>query len=148
MANRTLSAVCLTIAFATASVAEPGGVPPSGGELFAEHCATCHGNDATGNGSMAAVLTVRPADLTMIAARANGTFPSARVVEVIRYGGNVQGHGSPTMPIWGRVFSEKGGRGRLGGIYSRQAVVALTRYLESIQHQPSGRQVVPPVQSD
>ena len=137
MANRTFSAVCLTLAFATASVAEPGQkVAPSGGELFAEHCATCHGSDGRGNGSMAAVLTVRPADLTMIAAKANGTFPAARVVEVIRYGGNVQGDGSPTMPIWGRIFSEKGGGGRRGGNYSRQAVVELKRYLESIQRQP------------
>ncbi len=92
MANRILAAACLTLGLATASVAEPGGkVAPSGGELFAEHCATCHGSEGIGNGPMASVLTVRPADLTMITARSKGSFPAARVVEVIRYGGNVPG---------------------------------------------------------
>ena len=83
---------------------------PSGRELFREHCAQCHGDDGTGNGPMAKVLNVAPADLTAITKRANGKFPADRVVEIIRYGGNVSGHGSQVMPIWGLVFSE--GRGR------------------------------------
>lgn len=87
-------------------------VVPSGQELFQEHCAQCHGADGTGNGPMAKVLTVAPADLTAISKRANGTFPAARVVEIIRYGGNVTGHGSYVMPIWGKVFSDEGGGGK------------------------------------
>jgi mono/diheme cytochrome c family protein len=145
MASSILTAALLTLGLATAAVAEPGQkVAPSGSELFAEHCATCHGSEGIGNGPMAGLLTLRPADLTMITARANGTFPAARIVEVIRYGGNVQGHGSSPMPIWGRVFSDEGGRGRLGGIYSRQAVVELKKYLEGIQRQPAGLQAPSP----
>ena len=106
---------------------------PSGQELFREHCAQCHGSDGTGNGPMAKVLTVAPADLTAISKRADGKFPAARVVEIIRYGGNVTGHGSQAMPIWGEVFSQEGGGGKGGGAYSREAVVELNRYLETIQ---------------
>ncbi len=100
-------------------------VVPSGQELFREHCAQCHGADGTGNGPMAKVLNVSPANLTAISKRANGTFPAARVVEIIRYGGNVTGHGSYVMPIWGRVFSDEGGGGKGGGAYSRRSVVEL-----------------------
>lgn len=107
-------------------------VPP-GIQLFREHCAQCHGADGTGNGPMAKVLNVTPADLTEISKRANGKFPADRIVEIIRYGGNVTGHGSQVMPIWGLYFSKEGGGGKIGNAYSRAAVVELKRYLETIQ---------------
>ncbi len=86
-----------------------------------------------GNGPMAQVLKVAPADLTKISLRADGTFPASRVVEIIRYGGNILGHGSPVMPVWGRVFGSEGGGGTGGRAYSRRAVVELKRHLETIQ---------------
>lgn len=104
-----------------------------GEALFNERCATCHGADATGNGPAAEALKVAPANLTEIARRAGGTFPSARVVEIITYGGNIAAHGSGPMPVWGRVFSIEGGRGKIGAARSRQAIIALKRYLETIQ---------------
>ena len=107
----------------------------SGQELFREHCAQCHGDDGTGNGPMAKVLNVAPADLTAITKRASGKFPADRVVEIIRYGGDVTGHGARAMPIWGLVFSQEGGAGKIGGAYSRRAVIELLHYLESIQKQ-------------
>ncbi len=58
---------------------------------------------------MAKVLNVAPADLTAITKRASGNFPADRVVEIIRYGGDIGGHGSQVMPIWGLVFSKEGG---------------------------------------
>lgn len=106
---------------------------PSGEQLYQDHCATCHGTDGTGNGPMAQVLKVPPADLMQISMRAGGTFPADRVVEIIRYGGNVAGHGTPVMPVWGKVFSSEVGGGTSGGSYSRRAVVELKRYLETIQ---------------
>src|SRR5260221_6255298 len=78
---------------------------PSGQELFREHCAQCHGADGTGSGPMAKILRVHPADLTAISKQASGQFPADRIVEIIRYGGNIQGHGDQVMPIWGKVFS-------------------------------------------
>lgn len=106
---------------------------PSGQDLFREHCAQCHGTDGTGNGPMAKVLTVSPADLTAISKHANGKFPPYRISDVIRYGGNITGHGSQVMPIWGKVFSDEGGKGKAGGAYSRRAVIELLHYLETIQ---------------
>ena len=82
---------------------------------------------------MAEVLKITPANLTTISERANGSFPADRIVEVIRYGGNVAGHGTTAMPVWGKVFSDEGGGGKGGGAYSRRAIIELKRYLETIQ---------------
>lgn len=106
---------------------------PSGQRLFQDRCASCHGADAIGNGPAAAGLATSPADLTRIRERAGGTFPAARVVEVITYGGKIAAHGSGPMPVWGAVFSVEGGRGKIGAATSRRNVIALKRYLETIQ---------------
>jgi mono/diheme cytochrome c family protein len=106
---------------------------PSGQQIFQDHCATCHGTDGMGNGPMAQELKTPPADLTKISVRAGGTFPAARVVEIMRYGGNVAGHGSQDMPVWGKVLSSEGGGGKGGAAFSRRAVIELKRYLETIQ---------------
>ena len=110
---------------------------PTGQALFHEYCSQCHGADGTGDGPMAKVLKTPPADLTSIKQRAQGTFPAARIVEIIRYGGSLDGHGAEGMPVWGKVFSEKGGGGKFGEAYSREAVIELKRYLESIQKSES-----------
>jgi mono/diheme cytochrome c family protein len=106
---------------------------PSGQDLFREHCAQCHGADGTGDGPMAKILTVHPANLTAISKQAGGTFPAERIAEIIRYGGNIQGHGDQVMPIWGKVFSNEGGEGKAGGAFSRRAVIELKNYIEKIQ---------------
>jgi len=104
-----------------------------GQALFQERCASCHGADGKGGGPDAATLSVQPPDLTTLAQRAGGTFPAPRIVEIITYGGNIAAHGTGPMPIWGKIFSDEGGRGRIGAATSRQNVVALKRYLETIQ---------------
>lgn len=104
-----------------------------GEALFKERCASCHGVDATGNGPAADALKVPPANLTEISKRSGGKFPAAHIVEVITYGGNIKAHGSGPMPVWGLVFSQEGGRGKIGAARSRQAIIGLKRYLESIQ---------------
>lgn len=129
-----LAAAMLAVATTSAGAApHDDDTFPSGQHIFQDHCATCHGTEGTGNGPMAEVLKIPPADLTKISVRAGGTFPAARVVEIIRYGGNMAAHGTAVMPVWGKVFSEEGGGGKGGGAFSRRAVVELKRYLETIQ---------------
>jgi len=121
--------------FATWAIAKPLGAAdvPSGKDLFLEHCAQCHGSDGTGNGPMASVLNVKPADLTTVSKRANGKFDAARIADIIRFGGDISGHGTRIMPIWGLVFSKEGNGGKGGAAYSRRAVIVLKTYLQSIQ---------------
>lgn len=120
---------------ATGAIAKPVGVAdvPSGRDLFLEHCAQCHGSDATGNGPMASVLTVKPADLTTLSERAGGKFDAPRIADIIRYGGDISGHGTRAMPIWGFVFGKEANGGKRGAAYSRRAVIELKTYLQSIQ---------------
>jgi hypothetical protein len=78
---------------------------------------------------MGQVLTIRPADLTIIAKNSGGKFPSAKIYELID-GRNpaVKGHGGPDMPVWGAVFAASGGAGSV-----KDRINALVKHLESIQ---------------
>lgn len=78
-----------------------------GAELFADHCAVCHGAEATGNGPMAPVLTIQPTDLTRLAARNDGVFPTARVAKRIDGRDPLVAHGSP-MWVFGEFFEGQG----------------------------------------
>ncbi|PZR01069.1 MAG: cytochrome C [Cereibacter sphaeroides] len=53
---------------------------PTGAEDFASYCAGCHGATGKGYGEAAAGLSERPANLTTIAARNDGSFPMTRVM--------------------------------------------------------------------
>jgi mono/diheme cytochrome c family protein len=79
-------------------------VAESGKTLFGEYCASCHGQSGKGDGPVASVLKRTPADLTTLAARNNGKFPTLRVMQAIKAGPSIPAHGSPIMPVWGPIF--------------------------------------------
>lgn len=103
-----------------------------GDNLYRAYCSSCHGEDAKGNGPMAAWLKVRPSDLTRIAARNGGKFPLERVDRIISGEEPLpSGHGTRAMPIWGPVFSQVTRDQDLG----RVRIDNLARYLRDIQVQ-------------
>lgn len=115
---------------------EPGEQPLinsiRGDNLFKAYCASCHGDDARGNGPMAAWLKVVPPDLTRIAVRNGGKFPLARVDRIISGEEALpSGHGTRAMPVWGPVFSQVTRDQDLG----RVRIDNLARYLRDIQSQ-------------
>ena len=132
VSGTSLATTMATLSGSAGAQADSAGIR-AGREFADTQCAQCHGVDGTGSGPMAKILTVHPADLTAISKQASGKFPADRIVEIIRYGGNIQGHGDQVMPIWGKVFSSEGGGGKGGEVYSRRAVVELKNYLEKIQ---------------
>jgi mono/diheme cytochrome c family protein len=71
-----------------------------GQDLFARHCAQCHGPDAKGNGPMAEILAIAPPDLTGLAARNDGVFPAEAVARQIDGRAPILAHGGE-MPIFG-----------------------------------------------
>ncbi len=81
----------------------PAAAQESGEELFMRYCATCHGEDAMGDGPMAPLLLEQPADLTGISERAGGTFPVFEVVRKIDGRDPLLAHGGE-MPLWGDFF--------------------------------------------
>jgi mono/diheme cytochrome c family protein len=104
--------------------------PSSGKEMFASYCASCHGRDAKGDGPAAAALKQTPADLTALAKRNAGKFPSDRVTSVLRGQASLAAHGSQEMPVWGPVFWRMS-QGHEEQVQMR--VANLTKYLESLQ---------------
>ncbi len=98
----------------------PGGRVITGIGQYRTHCAQCHGIDGKGDGPMAGVLNVKPADLTMLSKNNGGVFPEERVLksingtEQIAAHGTAPNHGGTTpMPVWGLAFraSTKSGSG-------------------------------------
>jgi mono/diheme cytochrome c family protein len=78
--------------------------PTSGKEMFAQYCAACHGGDAKGNGPAASALKTPPPDLTTLAKRHDGKYPSDYVANLLRSGKGGSAHGTSDMPTWGPLF--------------------------------------------
>jgi len=73
--------------------------------MFRSYCASCHGQDAMGNGPAAPALKSNPPDLTRLAARNKGEFPALHVANVIQGDENAPAsHGSKDMPVWGGLL--------------------------------------------
>lgn len=100
MMPRSLSVIATLGLMALPAAAQDAG---EGRVLFRNHCATCHGIEATGHGPMAGVLVIKPADLTQLSAGNGGVFPVERVVRRIDGRDPLVSHGSP-MPVYGFFF--------------------------------------------
>ena len=133
------------VALACATHAEP---PPAdvehdpllaelGAPLYARHCAACHGSDARGHGPAARALRTPPPDLTAIAARRDGTFPSG-IARFIDGRFELPAHGTREMPVWGRRFGADVPDPGLGDAIARGNIASLVEYLKSIQRRPNG----------
>src|SRR6478752_4377168 len=91
----------------------------TGSEVFRTYCATCHGTSARGDGPLASSMVRKPANLTEIAQRNGGAFPTEMVYRTIDGRQPLKGHGGPDMPVWGDVFSksrEVGDADRVKGV--------------------------------
>ena len=104
--------------------------PASGKEMFMSYCASCHGKDAKGDGPAAASLKTPPANLTTLAKRNGGKYPSDRVTTILRGQAKLVPHGDQEMPVWGPVFW-KMSSGHEEVV--QQRISNLNRYLESFQ---------------
>jgi hypothetical protein len=68
---------------------------------YLSKCAVCHGADGRGAGPMSIKLKPKPADLTVLAKRNSGVFPSNAVYEMIDGRKAIASHQRGEMPIWG-----------------------------------------------
>ncbi len=70
------------------------------------YCSNCHGEAGRGDGNLAELLSVRPADLTAIARNNNGDFPTELITQLVDGRETVKGHGLKEMPVWGDAFQK------------------------------------------
>jgi len=124
------SALSASVAAAQTQV-KSGPIKPTsaadGKLMFDSYCAVCHGKDAKGDGPAAAALKKVPADLTLISARNNGTFPDVRVRRFIEGLDEVPAHGTRAMPMWGEPFRS------LDTNTAQIRIAGLTAYIKSLQ---------------
>ena len=108
-----------------------------GAQLYRAHCATCHGIEASGNGPMAGVLVIKPADLTALSAGNGDVFPTGRVAARIDGRDPLVSHGSP-MPVFGRFFEGRDVTVKTPDgqpVMTSRPVADLLAYLETLQVQ-------------
>lgn len=92
----------VAIALACSAVSGADEVPDlSGSELYQHLCASCHGGKGRGEGPVAATLKSKVPDLTRIAARHGGAFPTEQVRQKIDGLELSAAHGTRDMPVWG-----------------------------------------------
>lgn len=105
-----------------------------GATLFAENCAVCHGPTGRGDGALAKGMRPKPADLTLIAQRAGGTFPRAVVLSQID--GYTKRPDQVGMPEFGALLYGDTVPVDVGGAQPSpvpRSLAALLAYLESVQ---------------
>ncbi len=68
---------------------------------YLSNCAACHGRNAKGGGPVAAVLSTKPSDLTMISKEFNGKFPEDHIYNVINGHDIINSHGETDMAVVG-----------------------------------------------
>ncbi|HWK51240.1 MAG TPA: cytochrome c [Steroidobacter sp.] len=76
-------------------------VAMSGQELYGRFCASCHGTTGRGDGPVASSFKIEVPDLTLIARRAQGSYPRDRIEKIIDGRFIIGAHGTRTMPVWG-----------------------------------------------
>lgn len=102
-----LIAACVLAIVTGCASSRPSGAAAaqlSGAELFAQLCASCHGQDGAGSGPVAPALTVQVPDLTRLAWRDGGDYPREDVRRAIDGRLEYRAHGSREMPVWGIRF--------------------------------------------
>jgi len=106
----------------------------AGRDSFERYCASCHGAQGRGDGSVASALTTPPADLTALARRHDGAFPREAVRDFITGTGRlVAAHGTSEMPTWGPLFGAFESDVRV-----RLRIENLVTYIESFQAPSTG----------
>ena len=120
-----------------AQASEPAQITQTtpGGAVFQMYCAGCHGTAARGDGPLARAMTRKPANLTEIARRNGGQFPSDLVFRTIDGRHPVRGHGGPDMPAWADAFSKSREAGDADRV--KAVIQSLVDYLDSIQLRPA-----------
>lgn len=100
----------------------------SGADMYKTWCASCHGTEGKGDGPAAAALKKSPADLTQLAKKNGGKFPTERVRDYIDGTKATAAHGSREMPVWGDFFHHLGDESTV-----TYRVVTLANYVQSLQ---------------
>jgi mono/diheme cytochrome c family protein len=122
----------LTCAAALAGCTQASEEAPPGVDLYASHCASCHGSIGEGDGPVASVMQVTVPNLRSLTARSGGVFPADAVAGYVDGRRLPVSHGDRQMPVWGDVFQPEDG-GNTEDIVSRR-IGSIVAFIEEIQY--------------
>lgn len=106
---------------------------PSGAQLYASHCASCHGPQGEGDGPAAAAMQINVPNLRTLSIRNDGTFPLAAVLAYVDGRKIPRAHGSRYMPVWGDIFAW-GDTDRAARERARRRINAIVGFVEKLQY--------------
>jgi mono/diheme cytochrome c family protein len=116
---------------ATSTSPKEGEDLENGRTLYFQYCASCHGNDASGNGASAAKLKVVPPSLKNLN-EPDGKFPEMRVQNIISGFVSDSARKSRVMPEFEKYFQQTKGKS-----LATLNIYALTTYLKAFQPKPA-----------
>jgi mono/diheme cytochrome c family protein len=129
--KRSMIALLGLLLVSPAAIAGAGDIA-QGRALYLEHCASCHGLNADGQGPVAPALSTPPTNLRLLSERYGNPLPSDQIVRFIDGRADVKAHGPRVMPVWGeeawKTPEAKGSKGQV-----KDWVAKLVAYLQSIQ---------------
>lgn len=107
----------------------------TGYTLYHVHCASCHGDDATGGAATGAKMTRGVPDLTRLAERSDGVFPFWELYDVISGAELMPAHAGRTMPLWSQELGRHSAPDAEGTAQSvaRGRILAIMAWLASVQ---------------
>src|SRR5690606_5625058 len=102
-----------------------------GQRVYYNHCASCHGASAEGDGPVASVMRVTVPNLRNLAERNDGRFPAEAVRAYVDGRTLNAAHGERLMPIWGDVFLAAGAGDEAA---ATRRIAALVEFIAGIQY--------------
>src|SRR5262245_22533279 len=106
----------------------------SGVEMYQRLCASCHGVEGRGDGPVAPLIKLRVPDLTHIAHRDGGEFPTEDVRRTIDGRWDRPAHGARDMPVWGwQLYDASSADAQRERATVDAMINRLVEYLRSIQ---------------
>lgn len=114
--------------------AEVGDPIARGMATYEASCMSCHGREARGDGPVAEILTIPPADLTQLREKHGGTYPVDYVYRIIDGREEYRAHGTREMPVWGNVWGYVAGE-PVAEEKVKRRINELVEYLRSIQEE-------------
>ncbi len=134
--SKVVLASTLLLGLSSASIAQTRGVD-IGKREFENNCASCHGVNGKGSGTVTPWLRKSPPDLTLLTKSNGGIFPMDRLYKSIA-GEDTGAHGSREMPVWGQVYRMSAAEYYMEQRYNDEAIVrarilSLLEYINRLQ---------------
>ena len=133
MHTHPIVVLSLGIILATVLGVTWAGEPERGEKEYLRFCASCHGIDAKGNGTVSKLLLVKPTDLTLLKKNNKGVYPLDHVMSSIDGTRGVRGHGESNMPVWGEVFEKYDKKAKDPKLAAQLHVKVIAEYISTLQ---------------